>query len=307
MRPPKTQRSALRYPLDQLLASPALVRLMRVLVHEVRGPLGVADAARMAGLSTAGARKALENMERAGIAVRVGTGRAQKYGLRDGNPYTGPLRQLFEQEQEQYDDLMESLQRSLGIPEVLGAWLERLPMGPGEALHVDALVETKAVSWIGPELRTRLMETEKRFNLIVEVAVFTRADAPITPEGAIVLWGTVDSAKASREPGAQTQAESTERSLRMAQAVAELIKEDPSLIVRARQQTNRLVHEDQGTANSDIAEWRQLLETYSPERVRDLLVSHSSRADRLRRSSPFFAVLTPEERDRMMKELESNR
>jgi hypothetical protein len=67
------------------------------------------------------------------------------------------------------------------------------------------------------------------------------------------------------------------------------------------------VREGQGTANSDIGEWRQLLEAYSPERLRELLVSKSSRADRLRRSSPFFAILTPDERDRMMKEMEQPR
>lgn len=42
-------------------------------------------------------------------------------------------------------------------------------------------------------------------------------------------------------------------------------------------------------ATADIAEWRQLLETYSTERIRNLLGPMSSRADRLRRISPFFA------------------
>ncbi|MDZ4655000.1 MAG: hypothetical protein U1F44_03905 [Coriobacteriia bacterium] len=307
MRPPKTQRSSLRYRLDDLLGSPALIRLTRVLVHEVRGSVGVADAARMAGLSTAGARKALGSLERAGIATRVGTGRAQKYGLRDGSPYIGPLRQLFEQEQQQYDDLVQRLRQALEMPEVREAWVERLPIEPGEALQVDVIAETKAITWIGPELRTRLVETEKRFNLIIELAIFTRADAPVMPEGAIPLWGAGDAIRADRAPGAQTRAESAERSLRMAEAVAELIKADPSLIQRAWQQTNRLLHEGQGTADSDIGEWRQLLEAYSTERLRDLLVSRSSRADRLRRSSPFFAVLTPQERDRMMKEIEAKR
>ena len=72
----------------------------------------------------------------------------------------------------------------------------------------------------------------------------------------------------------------------------------------ARLQPIHLLREDQGTASGDIAEWRQLLEAYSPERVRDLLVSTSSRAQRLRQSSPFFAVLTPSERDRVMAEAE---
>jgi hypothetical protein len=79
----------------------------------------------------------------------------------------------------------------------------------------------------------------------------------------------------------------------MAEAVADLIRTDPSLIRRAFQQTHRASHEGQGTADSDIGEWRQLLETYS--------------AERLRRSAPFFAVLTAEERDRIMKELETKR
>lgn len=107
-----------------------------------------------------------------------------------------------------------------------------------------------------------------------------------------------------RPPGAKTIAESDERSLRMARGITELIKSDPSLIRRALHHLNRLLHEGQGTANGDLGEWRQLIETYSPERLRELLVSKSSRAERLRRSSPFFAVLTPDERDRVVRDVE---
>jgi len=74
--------------------------------------------------------------------------------------------------------------------------------------------------------------------------------------------------------------------------------------VRAVQHLDRLLREGQGTASGDIAEWRQLLVAYSPERVRSLLVSTSSRAQRLRQSSPFFAVLTPGERDQVMAAIE---
>lgn len=305
MRPQRNQRSTLRYPLDDLLGSPALIRLMRVLVHEVRGPVGVTEASRMAGLSAAGARKALERLEQAGMAARVGTGRAQKYGLREGSPYIATLCQLFQQEQQQYDDLIQRLRQTLGMPEVREAWVEQFPVEPGTALQVDIIAETTAFTWIGAELRTRLAETEKKFNLIIELAVYTRADAPVIPEKAVLLWGTGDIAKVDRVRGAQTRAESAKRSFGMAEVIAELIKTNPSLIQRALQHTNRLLHEGQGTANSDIGEWRQLLETYSAERLRNLLVSKSSRAERLRRSSPFFAVLTPEERDRMLREFET--
>lgn len=307
MRPPTTQRSHLRYPLDLILGSPALVRLTRVLVHEVRTPLGVTDAARMAGLSPAGARKALENLEQAGIARRVGSGRAQKYGLAEASPFVGSLRQLFEREEEEYDDLIAYLKQAVDLPEVHDAWVEGLPIDSGTTLQVDAVVDTKAVSWIGDELRTRLAETETRFNIIVDTAVFTRADALEWPDGAIALRGVGDTSRTVRSLGAQSHAESEGRSLRMSQGVAELVKTDPSLIQRALQHTKRLLQEGQGTANSDLGEWRQLLETYSAERLRDLLVSSSSRAERLRRSSPFFAVLTAEERDRMMQSAEAKR
>jgi len=308
MRSPRIQRSILRYPLDEIFASPALVRLIRVLVHDVAGPVGVTDAAKAAGLSTVGARKALENLERLGMAERVGTGRAQKYGPKKANPYSDLLRQLFEQEQAQYEGMVQQLQRTMAaMPEVRDAWIDSVPGGSGRTLQLNVVAETKAISWIGPELRTRLIETEKQFDLIIEVAVSTRADNQEVPRGATVLWSSGDVVGADRIPGAQTHSESEERSLRMSRALAELIRTDPSLVQRALQYTNRLLREGQGTANSDIGEWRQLLEAYSPERLRELLVSKSSRADRLRRSSPFFAILTPDERDRMMKEMERPR
>jgi hypothetical protein len=261
----------------------------------------------MAGLSTTGARKALETLEGLGVAVRVGTGRAQKFGPKVGNPYSALLRQLFEKEQRQYEDLIKALRQAVAIPETRDAWIPDLPGESPQALEIDVVAETKAISWIGSELRSRLIRTEKRFDLIIELNIFTRADSPSVPDNAIVLWKSGDVPRIGRSPGDQTHAESAERSLRMARAIAELIKIDPSLVRRALQHTNRLLQEGQGTANSDIGEWRQLLETYSPERLRDLLVSRSSRAERLRHSSPFFAVLTPDERYRMIEGMESDR
>ena len=93
----------------------------------------------------------------------------------------------------------------------------------------------------------------------------------------------------------------------MSRGIADLIRSDPSLIRRATQHVTRLLHEGQGTANGDLVEWGQLLETYSPERMRDLLVSTTSRAERLRQSSPFFAVLTSSERDQLIAALEAKR
>lgn len=307
MRPPRIQRSRLRYPLDVMLGSAAHVRLMRVVHHEVGGPVSVADAARMAGLSTTGARKALEVLAGLGVVKRVGTGRALKYGPTDDGFFSPALNRLFEQEQQQYEELLSSLREAVGMPEIRNAWLSEHVNLDERSLELNVVADTKALAWIGSELRTRLMPTEKRFDIIIEFNALTRADELRIPADAVLIWGPGEEATGDRSSRAQTYADSVDRSWRTAQAIAEMMKSDPSLARRALQYTNMLLHEGQGTSNSDLGEWRQLLESYSGERLRDLLVSRSSRADRLRRSSPFFAVLTPDERDRLLREIESSR
>lgn len=307
MRPPRVQRSPLQYPLDVILGSPANVRLMRVLLNDVGGPVSVTDAARIAGLSTAGARKALNALARIGAVARVGSGRAQKFGPAEDGVYSALLSQLFEQEQRQYDDLLGALRQAVAMPEVLSAWVRDSADPDARALELDITVEPKALSWMGPEVRTRLVQAEKRFDVIIEVNAFTRADGHEIPGDATLLWGLADGVAEYSLPRLQPDAHSAGRSLRTARMVAEMMKADPTLARRARRHVEALLREGQGTADADLSEWRQLLETYSDERLRDLLVSTSSRADRLRRSSPFFAILTPTERDRLLRQLEDPR
>ncbi len=304
MRPAAERRSPLRYPLDEILSSVAQVRLLRVLIHDVDMPLGVADAARLAGLTPAGTRKALDRLYESGLVQRVGSGRAQKWGLKTNDEIMQGLRHLFAQEQKRYEELVAGLKDAVALPEIQAAWIERVPLIMAEPLGVCAVVEGSAITWIHEELRSRLIPLESAFDLLIEVSVFTRADAPTPGPEAVLLWGVEATHQPLTRRAPQTHQETDQRSLRLAKSIAELIRSDPSLIRRAQQNLDRLLREDQGTARGDIAEWRQLLEAYSPERVRDLLVSMSSRAERLRQSSPFFAVLTPSERDRVMAEAE---
>ena len=306
MRPPRIKRSSLRYPLDNVLGTPAMVRLIRVLVYDVNGAVGITEATKLAGLTPPGTRKAMESLERLGVVSRVGTGRAQKYAPKENNPYLPLLREMFSLEQRQHEELLQELRNAVGIPEIKEAWLRDIPTEPSHNLELIVVAETKTINWIGNELRVRVTNIEKQFNLLIEINVFIRADKPEIPNDAVILWGFREKTEINRPLSIQTQAESEKRSLRMARAIADLIKSDPSLTQRAIYYTNRLLHEGQGMANNDISEWRQLLETYSPERLRELLVSKSSRAERLRRSSPFFSVLTAEERDRMIKLMEDD-
>ena len=308
MRPIATRRSALRYPLDGVLGSEAQVRLLRALIHDVEAPLGVPDAAKLAGLTQAGARKALDRLEASGLVERIGGGRTQQYGVRAQEPLVKALSRLFGDEQQRYDELIAALRTMLhGLHEVRTAWIDRLPVAPGDPLEVVVVADARSIAWLGAELRTRLAPIEKEHNLIIESALFSRADAPQRGADALLLWAAEpdDGPGSAQRP--RTHREAEERSLLMARAVAELIRSDPSLTRRAAHHLSRLAQEGQGTAAGDLSEWRQLLETYAPERLRQFLVSDSSRAQRLRQSSPFLAVLSPHERDRLMALMETRR
>ena len=111
MRPISTKHSTVRYPLDLILGSEAHVRLLRVLTHEVDTPLGISDVARLAGLTSAGARKALERLLESGLIERIGQGRTVQYGLRKQDPVVQPLRLLFEREHARYKFLISSIQK----------------------------------------------------------------------------------------------------------------------------------------------------------------------------------------------------
>jgi len=306
MRVPSVKRSSLKYPLDDILGSPGLVRLLRILLFEVAGTLSAVDAARMAGLSQAGGRKALIRLARMGIIERTGTGRTLNFSPKREHPFLKQLQLLFETEHESYQSLIAMLQESVTMPEVISAWISSFPMEIGQALQLEVVVQANAIGWIREELRSRLIETERKYDLIVELTVFTRADEPKTPKEAIVLCGLGGESNRKDFNRKPTLEDSELRSLKLAKAIADLILLDPSLIKRTYQYTNRLLNEDQGMAGKDIAEWRQLLEAYSTERVRDLLVSSSSRALRLRRSMPFLSVLNNDERDKLLAVLEKS-
>lgn len=296
----------MKYPLDDILGSPGAVRLLRVLFHEAAAPVGVADAAEVAGLSIAGARRALIRLAGLGIAESIGTGRALKFGPILDHPFSSLFGLLFEKEKQHYEDLIKELRLAFTIPEVLSAWMGSSPPEAGRSLDVTVVVDPVSLGRIRELLRDRVIDTEKKYDIIIELKVLIRADEPVMPEEAIPLCLSGNERNGNRLACEPSQYDSEQRSLKLAKAVAELIRQYPSLIRRAIRYTGRLLEEEQGMASRDIAEWKQILENYSSERVQDLLVSGSARAVRLRRSMPFLAVLTQGEREKMLTRIEDS-
>lgn len=91
-----------------------------------------------------------------------------------------------------------------------------------------------------------------------------------------------------------------ERSRALGAAVGEHLKQTPSLVRVARDQIGRW--EENAVANSDgrvlraLKEWRTLLDELTLDQLIELLREDSTRAARLRQSSPFAGLLPDGER-----------
>lgn len=300
MRPPRVRNSSVQYPLDEILGTAAHVRLMRVLLHDAGAEVSVTSAARRAGLSTTGARNTFESLVRMGVARRVGSGRALKYGPIMTHPLVEQMQVLFEGERRHFDALMHCLQSAMQLPEVTKAWVKALPASASESLEIDVVVVVKALKWIGPELRARVIECERSHGIVIEINVHTRADSPIVAENAIMLSGHEETGVRADAAGIKTRIESEQQSLRIARSLAALIRSDPSVVRRALRFTELQLAQGQGMSDGDLMEWRQILMTYGTEQLGAFLVSNAARALRLRRSMPFLAILTPQEHARVI-------
>jgi len=297
----------LRYPLNFLLNAEANVRLLRLLLHEVGAPLSATETADRASLTRAGARKALNRLAKTGFIARVGTSKSQQYAIQDEDPLLNALAELFRVEYERYEQLLKRIRHAVQeMPEIHAAWIDRSPSEPGQSLDISVVASSESLSWLKEDLRGKLRGLERELDLIIEIAAYSRADAPeVSADDVTLLAGFLEEAGSSERPSEMTQHDQRDRrALRLAHAIARLLRADPSLVKRAMRHVDRLLSEDQGAAAQDLREWRQVLETYSTERLQDFITSSSSRAARLRQSSPFFAVLTAEERHRVLSHLE---
>ena len=98
-----------------------------------------------------------------------------------------------------------------------------------------------------------------------------------------------------------------QRSLAFDRAIAEKLRTDPSLLARAQRTLERWLQQRRSAAPSVLVEWHDILVGWPLERILDLLTSADEHARRLRQSSPFCGILTPEERLAILKEYESRR
>jgi len=303
MRPIATAQDYVRTPLNELLGAPANVRLLRVLAEEISEPIGAPDAAAHTGLTETGARRALKRLARTGFVEQIGGGRAQRFRLRDSDPLSAQLIALFHAERERHQTLLSRLKKALSaFSELKIAWIDDPPTDVGQPLHLGLVADSQSLRYLSDQLRQRIVEIEADFDLTIELHAFSRADAPdVRWETTTILAGHPVPAEPQEVPHSGTHSQRITRAERASAAIAEMLDRDPSLLRRAQRHLDLLLREDQGAASHDLREWQEILIHYSKQRLKDFLVADTPRAQRLRQSSPFFAVLTPQERDELLR------
>lgn len=306
MQPIAIDQDFARTPLNEVFGTKANVRLLRLLANEVSGPIGAPEAADQVGLTEAGARRALKRLARTGFVELIGGGRAQTFRIRDSDPLSRQIRELFRVEQARHEAFLDELRGVLAeLREIDLAWIEQPTTGAGKPLHVGVMADAASLTHLEREVRERVVEIEGRFDLTIEIHPFSRSEVePDELRTKTILVGHLAAPTTGRTSSPDPSA-SEERSRRMSDDIAGLLDRDPSLRRRAERHIESLLSTEQGPAAHDLREWRNVLVHYSSERLKDFLRSDTARAERLRRSSPFFAVLTHEERDELLASLEA--
>ena len=310
MRPIVSEQDPLRYPLNELLGTRAHVRLLRVMANEVDGPLTASDVAKRAGLTVPGAQKALGRLFRSGFISRVGGGRKHQYEIRCSDRLMQITLELFQAEKVRYEQLVTSIKKEIKklTPHPHAAWIQASPKEIGEPLTLGLLHETRHLTNCVRQLRTKLNQVENDFDLTIELEGYAKADISDLKFGDFIsLYGVMpspDSPTRRQIKNPLTHREKDRRLHVLSSKLAKAIKQDTSLLRRAKDHIDRLLKEDQGTATRDLIEWRNILDMYSIQRLSRFFTSSSERANRLRQSNPFFAILNFDERAQLANDLE---
>ena len=304
---------ALRAPLDEILGARANVQVLRILTR-ADAPMGRAEAARRAGVTPQGGRKALDRLFEVGMVQYVGSGKTKQVQLREQHPLASSLTDLFDAERQRHESLLQAIKSAADrvTPPPQAVWIQ----GPvaagtdeyGDPLILGVLAAADEVDELSEELRNKLVELERRYDATIEVRPHTRADlVALQPDdiATIPVFGPgpaafVANGESQRDPALENHEDHDQRALSRARRLADLLVANPGLRSRALGWLNEQLDQEEG--NRELREWKRLLESSSIPRLRRLLTAETDRAVRLRQSLPFWPVLNDDEREMLLAE-----
>ncbi len=217
---------------------------------------------------------------------------------------------MFQAEEDRYEQLLTTIKKEIKnlTPHARAAWILAFPIEIGEPLTLGLLHETRHLTNCVRQLRKKLNQVENDFDLTIELEGYTKADISVIKfDDLTILYGVMpspDIPTRQQTKNPLTHREKDRRLHALSRRLAKAVEQDSSLIRRAKDHLDRLLKENQGTATRDLMEWRDILDMYSIQRLSGFFTSSSERANRLRQSNPFFAVLNSDERTQLANDLE---
>ena len=315
MRPPKHPQNSLLRPLNEILGTPANVRLMRTLSLSTVS-LTSGELAKRAQLGRTSIYPALHALERAGMLEFVGAGAQSQVQIREQHPLARPLRQLFRAEARRFEKFIAALRELLAdVPfRPMSAWTElsEQAIQSTNTLSLYFVARPEDVERLTDVLNSRLAKVEHAYDIHLTVNGLTRSelktlhDAPTDVISRAILLAGVPPTALLAQSGPpsgtlRSHDEHDNRSRRLALAIATKIKRDPGLVALARQRIERRVAKASPGERRELIEWIRVLSTMSPARLRRLLLEDSERAIRLRQSLPSLNLLSHIERDAVIR------
>jgi hypothetical protein len=303
--------------LNTLLGTEANVRIIRVLTEEGVS-LSASEIARRAQLGLAGVGTAVAALVDVGIVERVGSGTRSPVRMRPDHPLAPSLAALFRQERAYLNEIVEQLRtaaarvepipQSLWIQGSVARGMDRF----GDPVVVGALAGAAAIDQVRDQLELSVEKIERTCDVTIEVLVRSIADLrAMSPNEldelrvVIPLLGPPPLSLMSRdstgkkrvaERNIRSHAHADARGRALAEAIADRLKSDPSLVTRARGYIATRLTKVSAGERRELGEWDRVLRTMSVARLRRFLIDPGERATRLRQTLPFVGVLTEEER-----------
>jgi hypothetical protein len=317
MRSPKEHQNRLLQPLNEIFGTEANVRLLRVVTLR-NTPLAAGELAKRAALGRTSIYPALRQLERIGVVEFIGAGARKLVQLRERHPLSQILKKLFRAEARRFDALTIALRELLSTLSraPISAWIDHGGEGleSPDTLTLYLVARPEELNALTDYLNDRLADVERKYDVHIAVHGFTRSELEtlhtiplVTLHNAVLLGGVppvalLERSRPSTKPSMlASHDEHDARSRRLALAIAAKIRRDPGLVALAEDRVKRRAHEAGPRERRELMEWIRILSTMSTARLRRFLLEDSERAVRLRQTLPALNLLSPAERDAVVR------
>lgn len=308
--------SALRYPITAILGSKGHVIVLRELFKSNHS-LSHSELLERTDLSRQGVYDITKRLVETGVVTYTGSGRQQLVIVREDYPLYMELVNLFNMENQRYEDLVETLRTELRTlenqPE--SAWIfGRTARGEdeyGDPVQIALLGKLKTIDSLTSQFREKLIQkkVETTFDLTIDIRGVIVADLitrpSLTKEATIHLWGIdpIDYLNPQKNESTSviSHKDLDKKALAESKIWTELLKSNPEIIPRTIFLLNKQIENSSTGEQMELEEWKNLLENSSYQRLKKFMESDSERAVRLRQSLPFWKILTENEQEKFKK------